>query len=248
MNNLKDYMGAVGVGDYVVYYKNGEVDLDVRKGIWKVTGSSSARKTVDLKSIANNNKFTTSVDNCLEVKILEHYNVFNNTTITEASLRKYKELIKNTINERDDQLLAYSFNMFDEDRLRNDIKESAKTSTNTTKEKEMTKMNQVIERNSDAAKTGAQIAAGKTLNTILKDQVVAQLPRKYKKLSKHALADIVIANVASFAVQNFARNNAKAQMAADAMMQAAMVDFISSFNIEKMITDVLANVDLDFED
>ena len=50
--------------------------------------------------------------------------------------------------------------------------------------------------------------------------------------------------MASFAVQNFAQSNYKARVATDAMMQAAMQDFLKSFNIEQIIAEVLDTVNI----
>ena len=106
-------------------------------------------------------------------------------------------------------------------------------------------MNRLVNDNMNAAKTGAVLSAGTTLNRVVKDAVRNQVPRKYRKLLDTPFADIVVANVANVAVQNFAKTNRKAQVATNAMMEAAMVEFMNSFNLDKIISDTLQNVNLD---
>jgi hypothetical protein len=107
-----------------------------------------------------------------------------------------------------------------------------------------TSISGTINKNTDAAKQAAIVVAGSTLNNLIAVRMGKQLPRKYRKLANHPMANIVIANMASFAVQNFAAGNYKAQVAADAMMTAAMQDFLRSFNIEQIIAEVLDSVNI----
>lgn len=60
-----------------------------------------------------------------------------------------------------------------------------------------------------------------------------------------ALAPVIAANLISFAVTSFASDNNKAVWVADAMMVAAMSEFMENFNVDKMLAEVLATVDVE---
>ena len=110
---------------------------------------------------------------------------------------------------------------------------------NTTEKTKMSKTKQVVNDNVEAAKNAAVISAGKALNAAIAEKVKGQLPLMARGYAETPIGAIVIANLVNFAVQNFAAHNDKARWVADAMLQAAMVDFVSSFNIESMLKEVL---------
>jgi len=113
------------------------------------------------------------------------------------------------------------------------------------KEKPMSnKMNKVISKNTDAAKVAAKITAGKAVNAVVLEKLKPQLPMLMRGYADHPLASIVVANVVSFAVDSMASDNEKAVYIANAMMQAAMTDFLGKFDIEKLLTDVLKAADV----
>lgn len=95
-----------------------------------------------------------------------------------------------------------------------------------------------------ASKAAAQHVAGKVLNKALLTKIRPQLPMLARGYADHALANVVVANIANFAVSNFASDNAKAKLAADAMMIAAMTEFLSSFNVEDIVAELLEGVTL----
>ena len=106
------------------------------------------------------------------------------------------------------------------------------------------KVKRTVNANVDAAKTAASITAGKTLNKIVADKVTPQLPLMVRGYAGTPLGTVVIANVADFAVKQFMPHNEKANIATDAMMQAAMVELLGSFDLEKIVNEVVSSVEL----
>jgi len=223
-----DYLGDNIYHDSLVVYIPKQAFFGKhRKNIWIVKNLNNT--AVRLENIANGDSFTTTIDKILSVEILDSWGYINSKYISNASLSAYNTYVKEEFNDE-----------------WNVTVETHKVNQTERKENIMNKitLNGTVQRNTSAAKDAALIVAGGTLNAIIADKVKGQLPRKYRKLAEHPLADVVIANIASFAVQNFANTNYKARVAADAMMNAAMVEFMQSFNIEKMIAEVLSNVDI----
>jgi len=105
-------------------------------------------------------------------------------------------------------------------------------------------LDKVVKENSTAAKQGALFVTGKTLNNVVKDMIRSKIPMVYRGFLDSPLSDIAVANIANFAVDNFAPSNDKARLASKAMMVAAMTSAIESLNIEAIIKDVLGTVDL----
>jgi len=104
--------------------------------------------------------------------------------------------------------------------------------------------NQVVQANTNAAQLAAQQTAGNVLNKTLLTKVRPQMPMMLRGYSEHALAEVVVANLANFAVANFAADNEKAVWATEAMMVAAMTNLLGSFNIESIVKDLLDEVSL----
>jgi len=103
---------------------------------------------------------------------------------------------------------------------------------------------EAVQANVEAAKIAAMITAGGVLNRTILEKVRPQLPMLVRGYTEHALADVLIANVAHFAIANFAGSNKEAQVATEAMMLAAMTQLTASFNIEDLISDILKDVKL----
>ena len=99
-----------------------------------------------------------------------------------------------------------------------------------------------------AAKVAATITAGKTLNALVAKKVVPQMPMMTRGYADTALGRVGIANIADCAVKQFLACNTKANLATNAMMQAAMLELMDTFDLEAIVNDVLANVKLDIED
>ena len=107
---------------------------------------------------------------------------------------------------------------------------------------------EAVQANVEAAKIAAMITAGGVLNRTILEKVRPQLPMLVRGYTEHALADVLIANVAHFAIANFAGSNKEAQVATEAMMLAAMTQLTASFNIEDLISDILKDVKLPSND
>jgi hypothetical protein len=241
---INKYTGSVYKNDYVIYAKNGDFATigSYKKDIWQIIGIKG--NDCEIKNISKvETTFTTNRLNLVNIDIV--MDVVNDWKeyISTRSVVAYDKLMaqieyKNPCSEvfldkPDSTYKDYKNHKFD-------------TSKYTTiKSGEDNMMNRLINDNMNAAKNGAVLSAGNTLNKVVKDAIRGQVPRKYRKLMDTPVADIVVANVANVAVQNFAKNNRKAQVATSAMMEAAMVSFMNSFNLDKIISDTLKNVNLD---
>lgn len=115
---------------------------------------------------------------------------------------------------------------------------------NTTGEVKMSKVNTVVAANKSAAVSVAKIEAGRIAVKQAVKLVKPAVPMMARGYLETALGELVVANLFKFAVDNFAANNDKAQVVADAMLQGAMLGAIQSLNIEQMISDVLEKVDI----
>lgn len=106
-----------------------------------------------------------------------------------------------------------------------------------------TKTSVLIEKNKAAAIQAAKLEMGQiAVNRIVK-LVQPKLPMMLRGYADTAVARIVVANLFTLAVQQYAPENEKAEIIADAMMQGAMVEFVKSFNIEQIIEQVTKGVD-----
>ena len=104
----------------------------------------------------------------------------------------------------------------------------------------------MISANIAAGKNAAKITIGNTLNDRVAAMIVPKLPGMVKMvaMSNPGITKAILANAVSAAVINFAPGNEKAQLAAEAMVNAAMLDFVGSFDIEGIINDALNGLDL----
>ena len=60
-----------------------------------------------------------------------------------------------------------------------------------------------------------------------------------------ALGEAVIANAVAAAIVHIAPNNEKAVLASQAMIDAAMLTFMTSFNLDEKIDELLSGIDMD---
>lgn len=102
----------------------------------------------------------------------------------------------------------------------------------------------VIGQNKDAAKVAAQLTAGNVLNDRVVKLVKPQLPVLARGYMETQLGKAVAANVAAAALIHFFPTNKKAVMAAEAMINAAMANFIASFDIEGTVNELLDGINL----
>ena len=100
--------------------------------------------------------------------------------------------------------------------------------------------------NTEAVKLSAKLTIGNTLNDRVAAMVVPKLPMMVRgmAMANPALTKAVLANAVSATLMNFAPSNDKAMLAADAMINAAMLEFVGSFNIEAIINEALDGLDL----
>jgi hypothetical protein len=104
-----------------------------------------------------------------------------------------------------------------------------------------------VDKNVKAAKVAAQLVAGDALNAAVLTKLKPHLPMMVRGYAEHTLAPVLAANIVSFIVSTWASQNVKANWAAEAMMQAAMTDFARSFNIDAIIEDILAGIEIPTE-
>lgn len=93
--------------------------------------------------------------------------------------------------------------------------------------------------NVDAAKITASIAAGKALNVTVQEKIVPKLPMLVRGYASTDLGRVVLANAVATALTYYAPENEKAQQVSQAMIQAAMIDLMASFDIEGLVKEFL---------
>lgn len=100
--------------------------------------------------------------------------------------------------------------------------------------------------NVEAVKLSAKLILGNTLNDRVSAMIIPHLPGMVGMIAKSnpGITKAILANAVSAALMNFAPTNGKALLAADAMVNAAMVEFVGSFNIEAIINEALDGLDL----
>lgn len=101
-----------------------------------------------------------------------------------------------------------------------------------------------VSRNKEALAISARITAGNIINDRLVDIVGKnkQVPMMVKAAASTAAGKAVLANAFASAITHFMPNNEKANLASTAMVEAAMLEFVGSFNIEEMVNDLIDGV------
>ncbi len=105
--------------------------------------------------------------------------------------------------------------------------------------------NVLVAGNKGAFKDSAKRRAGKMLNDRLIGMIQPNLPLMVRGYADTELGRAAMANLLAGAVIHFGYKSEKLTLAADAMVTAAMDDFVGSFNIEAMINDLVDGVNLD---
>ena len=216
--------------DIVVYFRNINITLEEssNKDMWYVEeinkSYSEATDSVILRSITrDNHKFETRKSNILLVEHLEEYNLINDNLFSDKALNAYRGKLAGTKKyntTEEENTMAYS-----------------------TKNGNMVK--RTTDANVSAAKVAATITAGKTLNALVANKITPQLPFMVKVYADTAIGRVVIANLADFSVKQFMGTNQKANMATEAMMQAAMLELADSFDLEGIVSELVDSVVLD---
>ena len=102
----------------------------------------------------------------------------------------------------------------------------------------------MVAANKNAAVSTAKLIAGKIINQRVVKLIRPQLPMMARGYADSALGEAVIANAVAAAIVHIAPNNEKAVLASQAMIDAAMLEFMSSFNLDEKIDDLLKGIDI----
>ena len=103
----------------------------------------------------------------------------------------------------------------------------------------------MLESNKVAAKAATSIVAGNVINDRLVKLVKPQLPIYARSYLETKLGQALVANAAAAAIINIMPTNEKAVLAAEAMINAAMLNFTLSFNIQDKINELLDGISMD---
>jgi hypothetical protein len=118
-----------------------------------------------------------------------------------------------------------------------------------TQVKKETTMEKIMNQNVTAAKTVANLTAGKVINKKLIKELSKMLPKSAKGVLKHPIAEIVLANAVAVAIDKFAPGNKKAAYVKEACLTAAYANTEAFLGIESLISGLLDQVTLpDFTD
>jgi len=99
----------------------------------------------------------------------------------------------------------------------------------------------IVEKNKALASHAAVLTAGGIANKQLLAAIRPKLPMTMRGFADHAVAELVIANLASLAVQQYKPDSALAKKVSDAMIACAYQKVIASFDIEGMLDDLLSS-------
>lgn len=102
----------------------------------------------------------------------------------------------------------------------------------------------IVAANKNAAVNAAKLEAGSIVLKKVSTIAASKAPFMVRGYVDTAVGRVVIANLLNFAVSQYAPGNRKAVIAADAAMQAAMLELVQSFNIGEMLDEVLKGVNL----
>ena len=144
----------------------------------------------------------------------------------------------------------------DEDQIINSIEKHAVNSntqttenvnTQTTENKgknTMTKIANIVAANKSAVVNAAKLEAGKIALTQITKVAAKKAPFMIKGYIDTPVGRVVIANLLSVAVDQYAPSNQKAKAVAGAAMEAAMLEMVQSFNIAEMIDEMVKGIDI----
>ena len=102
----------------------------------------------------------------------------------------------------------------------------------------------IVAANKNAAVNAAKLEAGSIVLKKVSGIAASKAPFMIRAYVDTAVGRVVIANLLNFAVSQYAPGNRKAVIAADAAMQAAMLELVQSFNVGEMLDEVLKGVNL----
>lgn len=123
--------------------------------------------------------------------------------------------------------------------------QSVNTQTTENKGKNtMTKIANIVAANKSAVVNAAKLEAGKIALTQITKVAAKKAPFMIKGYIDTPIGRVVIANLLSVAVDQYAPSNQKAKAVAGAAMEAAMLEMVQSFNIAEMIDEMVKGIDI----
>lgn len=129
----------------------------------------------------------------------------------------------------------------------NTEKHAVNSSTQTTENKgknAMTNIANIVAANKSAVVNAAKLEAGKIALTQITKVAAKKAPFMIKGYIDTPIGRVVIANLLSVAVDQYAPSNQKAKAVAGAAMEAAMLEMVQSFNIAEMIDEIVKGIDI----
>lgn len=108
----------------------------------------------------------------------------------------------------------------------------------------MTKITNIVAANKSAVVNAAKLEAGKIALTQITKVAAKKAPFMIKGYIDTPIGRVVIANLLSVAVDQYAPTNQKAKAVAGAAMEAAMLEMVQSFNIAEMIDEMVKGIDI----
>ncbi|QJD49386.1 hypothetical protein vBSenE22_083 [Salmonella phage vB_Sen-E22] len=108
----------------------------------------------------------------------------------------------------------------------------------------MTKIANIVAANKSAVVNAAKLEAGKIALTQITKVAAKKAPFMIKGYIDTPVGRVVIANLLSVAVDQYAPSNQKAKAVASAAMEAAMLEMVQSFNIAEMIDEMVKGIDI----
>ncbi|UPW39120.1 hypothetical protein ESCO40_00166 [Escherichia phage vB_EcoS_ESCO40] len=108
----------------------------------------------------------------------------------------------------------------------------------------MTKIANIVAANKSAVVNAAKLEAGKIALTQITKVAAKKAPFMIKGYIDTPIGRVVIANLLSVVVDQYAPSNQKAKAVAGAAMEAAMLEMVQSFNIAEMIDEMVKGIDI----
>ncbi len=142
---------------------------------------------------------------------------------------------------------GFSFWKEEDQPIDNTKKHAVNSSTQTTENKgknAMTKIANIVAANKSAVVNAAKLEAGKIALTQITKVAAKKAPFMIKGYIDTPIGRVVIANLLSVAVDQYAPTNQKAKAVAGAAMEAAMLEMVQSFNIAEMIDEMVKGIDI----
>ena len=196
--------------------------------------------------IASYNSGFADVDIIVELYEEEAYDIFLENHLNEYYKREYNILYKVEHSDEKTEPTKEKTVRLDIE-TRSDIEEflnHKKMYIGDDKNMKNVRVEQILNVNTQAAKVAAQVTAGKTINTALIEKIKPQLPIMVRGYAETPIGAVVVANIVNYGVSAFASDNEKALWIADALMVAAMSEFIESFNVDKLVKELVDSVDV----